>query len=225
MEVQRKLQILCLHGYHQNKEIFKKKIGSFRKPLKKYADFHFIDAPHLVDGSSSQEGSLDSAYLPKRPEDICADGRGWWFKQASDEKSDGFQESLDFFVKTLEENGPFDGLMGFSQGAAFLALACILLKDKLSSSSVKFVIFVAGFKSHIPFHTKFYDVQTKINIPSLHVIGDTDEIISSSRSRELLELFDNSKLVNHPGGHFVPATKDLKLLYKEFIMKFVTTSA
>ncbi|XP_046671596.1 esterase OVCA2 [Homalodisca vitripennis] len=225
MSVEKRLQILCLHGYHQNKDIFKKKIGSFRKPLKKYADFHFIDAPHLLNGSNSQEGTLDSAYLPNRSDNICTDGRGWWFKQASDEKSDGLQESLNFFMRTLEENGPFDGVMGFSQGAAFLALACILLQDKLSSSSVKFVIFVAGFKSHIPFHTKFYDTQTKINIPSLHVIGDTDEVISSSRSRELLELFDNSEVVTHPGGHYVPATKDLKVLYKLFIVKFVTTCA
>uniref|UniRef100_A0A1B6LHU8 Serine hydrolase domain-containing protein n=1 Tax=Graphocephala atropunctata TaxID=36148 RepID=A0A1B6LHU8_9HEMI len=176
----KKLQVLCLHGYHQNKDIFRQKIGSFRKPLKKYADFHFIDAPHLLHGAHSQEGSLDSAYNTKTSEDISADGRGWWLKHALDEESDGLQESLNHFERTLEDNGPFDGVVGFSQGAAFLALACILLRDKLYHSSVKFAIFVAGFKSQIPFHSKYYQIEAKLIIPSLHVIGDTDEVISSS---------------------------------------------
>lgn len=56
--------------------------------------------------------------------------RGWWFKIPPEGKSDGLLESLELFEKFLDSNGPFDGIIGFSQGAAFLALACILLEEK-----------------------------------------------------------------------------------------------
>jgi hypothetical protein len=47
------------------------------------------------------------------------------------------------------------------------------------SKSIKFVILVAGFKSLIPAHEKHYESSFKVKIPSLHVIGEADEIISS----------------------------------------------
>ena len=37
----------------------------------------------------------------------------------------GFEESWKLIKTTIEEEGPFDGIMGFSQGAAFAALICM----------------------------------------------------------------------------------------------------
>jgi hypothetical protein len=42
----------------------------------------------------------------KKPSDICL----------------GFENSLALIEKTFEELGPFDGLLGFSQGAAFVGI-------------------------------------------------------------------------------------------------------
>lgn len=61
---------------------------------------------------------------------LFSERRGWWLKIPPEGKSDGLQESLELFEKFIDSNGPFDGIIGFSQGAAFLALACILLEDK-----------------------------------------------------------------------------------------------
>lgn len=38
----------------------------------------------------------------------------------------GFEESIKVVEKAFEEHGPFDGLLGFSQGACFVALLCDL---------------------------------------------------------------------------------------------------
>ena len=38
-----KIQILCLHGHAQTAEGFRAKTGSIRGPLKKIADFHFLE--------------------------------------------------------------------------------------------------------------------------------------------------------------------------------------
>jgi Serine hydrolase (FSH1) len=48
-----KLKILCLHGYRQNGDGFKSKIGSFRKMVSKYADLVFISAPLQVPGDDA----------------------------------------------------------------------------------------------------------------------------------------------------------------------------
>jgi hypothetical protein len=44
----------------------------------------------------------------KKPSDVCL----------------GFEKSLSLIEKTFEEQGPFDGLLGFSQGAAFVGILC-----------------------------------------------------------------------------------------------------
>jgi hypothetical protein len=43
-----KLQILCLHGHAQTAEGFRAKTGSIRGPLKKIADFHFLEGRILL---------------------------------------------------------------------------------------------------------------------------------------------------------------------------------
>ena len=71
---ERKLRILCLHGYLQNAEVFRSRLGSMRKALKSRAEFIFIDGPHLAyhqpepeDASELTEGGNSSSQ-----------GRSWW---------------------------------------------------------------------------------------------------------------------------------------------------
>ena len=62
----RKMRILCLHGYEQSKESFRKKTGALRRAGKTHvAEFVFLDAPHESlprDDSNSSEGK--AWYLP-----------------------------------------------------------------------------------------------------------------------------------------------------------------
>jgi hypothetical protein len=44
----------------------------------------------------------------KKPSDVCL----------------GFEKSLALIEETFEKQGPFDGLLGFSQGAAFVGILC-----------------------------------------------------------------------------------------------------
>ena len=63
---------------------------------------------------------------------IFSEQCGWWFSTSektfnSKIPSDlciGFGDSLDLIEKTFAEQGPFDGLLGFSQGAAFVGILC-----------------------------------------------------------------------------------------------------
>lgn len=53
-------------------------------------------------------------------------------------------------------------------------------------------------------------------MPSLHVIGDTDEIIPASLSEALANVFEEPTIVHHAGGHYFAATSKQKPIYVDF---------
>ena len=84
------------------------------------------------------------------------------------------QDCLVSIEEALRENSPIDGVLGFSQGAAMLALVCALQQQRKITNTFKFAIVVAGFKSKSIQHKEYYD--NVIDLPSLHVYGETDEV-------------------------------------------------
>lgn len=65
-------------------------------------------------------------------------GYGWWFNTEehyfkATEPSDlcvGFIDSINLVKKIFLEKGPFDGILGFSQGAAFVSILCAMKKKQ-----------------------------------------------------------------------------------------------
>ncbi|XP_059168561.1 esterase OVCA2-like [Physella acuta] len=222
----RKLKILCIHGYRQNAQAFKEKTGALRKLLKNHADLVYITAPHRVPpgnlGSAAwadqEDGNLQEN-IPKETEE-----RGWWFSREDDyfkstdrsSISKGFDSSLELVTKTLEDDGQFDGILGFSQGACLVSMLCMMQQQE-GKNWFKFAVLVAGFKSRSSNHDVYYS--TRSHIPSLHVYGETDKIISTEMSEELLQFFEEPVTLKHPGGHFVAATGNTKKSYTDFFTK------
>lgn len=77
-----------------------------------------------------------------------------------------------------------------------------------------FAILAAGFKSGSLVHLNYYN--ENITIPSLHIFGDTDEIIPNDMSKELASIFVEPRILTHTGGHYFPATTQQKQFYKEY---------
>lgn len=201
---------MCLHGYRQNAVKFKSQTGALRKNLRHEAEFFFLSAPHRIPGFES--GGEGDDY----------DQRAWWFtKENSFSSRDvtdldkGLEESLDLVKKYFDENGPFDALLGFSQGACLVSIICALKQKKQFKPDFKFAIIVSGFKSRCTLHSHYYD--EKIHINSLHVIGETDEIISNDMSYDLANVFINAVILKHPGGHYVAGKSNLKDKYINFL--------
>ena len=153
------------------------------------------------------------------------DQRGWWFSRESgyfksDDASDcdkGFSESLDLITKTFELHGPFDGILGFSQGAALAALLCLMKTrepDAVPAAiQFQFAVLVAGFKSLSSKHAPWYAADgAKVKMPTLHVIGTEDRVIRKSVSEALLHHFQDPDKLYHSGGHYMVATAKQKRL-------------
>lgn len=211
------LRILCIHGYRQNSVSFRQKLGAFRKACGKRAEFVFIDAPHLVptkDALTEEKTEM---------EEEKSEERGWWFSAEEEilsfnalEESlicPGFEASLEAIRRAESALGSFDGILGFSQGAAMVGL---YLADN-PQFSFKFVIYVASFKSKSEAHRHLYDASRQISIPSLHVFGDTDLVIPKPLSLNFLDTCKDPQTLNHPGGHFVPAAGPQKKVFNAFL--------
>ena len=78
----------------------------------------------------------------------------------------------------------------------------------------KFAIMSSGFLSGSLVHLNF--LEDPILIPSLHVFGETDEIIPRQMSEALASKFENADIMTHPGGHYFPATTAQKQTYINF---------
>lgn len=219
----KKLKILCLHGYRQNAQSFRERTGAFRKiPIvKKHTDLVFISAPNRVPPLPSEDGAADTSNEEQQ---------GWWFSRDDDTYMaqdytaccKGYSESLQLIKKAMQEQGPFDGVLSFSQGAALATLLCGLREQNPDRDfKFNFVILVAGFRSRQSSHDALYKVP--FNIPSLHVYGDTDRVIQKEMSEDLLQYYVDPVTLQHEGGHFIPTGAPQKKVYTEFLQKMLDT--
>ncbi|XP_018404405.1 PREDICTED: cysteine and histidine-rich domain-containing protein-like [Cyphomyrmex costatus] len=210
-----KLRILALHGYMQSDVIFSAKLGSLRKGFKKEMEFTFIRAPHKVPSQKNKIGQ----------EDTDENGYGWWFNTEDhvfkatvpSNLCVGFDDSVALIEKVFSEQGPFDGILGFSQGAAFVSILCAMKKKKILRIEFNFVIVISGFKSLCAPHAKYYDEE--IDIPSLHIYGENDQVIPTVMAEQISCLFSNKKEIQHEGGHYVPSKKDI---YRDFVIEMLS---
>ena len=169
------MRILCLHGYGQNGEFFRMRTGALRKALK--AEYHFMDAPFAARASFITDDADG------------ANGRGpalgWWDfegdRAATSYRYIGLERTLQEVRQTIETEGPFDGILGFSQGATLAALLC---KTPPGPPPVSFVVIVAAFP---PRDLSYQLPATSTDPPTLHVRAPSDA--EAERPRPCPETF------------------------------------
>ena len=112
----------------------------------------------------------------------------------------------------MEEEGPFDGVIGFSQGAAVAARLVLLHKarDPFGPQPFKVAVFLCASSlfyanNRKEYEEKIMDVsKTEIQIPTVHVIGTKDE--HRPFSLDLANLCDKRvcRVVECLMGHEIP---------------------
>lgn len=208
-----KFRVLCLHGFAQDAATFRAKTGAVRKQLRATCEFYFVDAPHDVTGAFGREGELGASDASPRAWFTSAENARanattstdeGWTRPAMSREYDGWDASLDVLRENLRENGPFDGILGFSQGST--AAAAALADVEELRSSVKFVVLVAGFEPRDARMVASMNARAPFSMPSLHVHGDSDVLITRERMSELAARFDASRreFFFHDGSHGVP---------------------
>jgi len=111
----------------------------------------------------------------------------------------GWRESVAALAAVCEAEGPFDGVLGFSQGAVMAHTLCWLSQqtppdyaaDAAPWKSLKFAILCAGFPSRMKEQRDdVRDTMLAMAMPSLHISGEHDRNVPPQFHRELAACFD-----------------------------------
>jgi hypothetical protein len=131
------------------------------------------------------------AALQQGPAHACGGGgvpeyADEWQLQA---QTAGWEESQRELEQVLTEQGPFDGVLGFSQGAAVAAVLAAqqwlqqrqklrgggaASRDDAGHSPPRFAIFCSGYRSPLPAHQELLDEAAAVGgaaLPTLHIYG------------------------------------------------------
>ncbi|KAI8915997.1 aspartic peptidase domain-containing protein [Gorgonomyces haynaldii] len=197
------MKLLCLHGYTQNGDIFRKRTAVLRKMLT--LECVYPDAP-----------------LPAIAETENENPRTWWRHDIvnGEHKYEHMEETIHLLNQLW--NDEFAGIIGFSQGAALSAAFA-----QQANPRPKFVVSVGGF----PLRDLSRPLDTRIlsEIPFLHVIGERDGLVPPDASRMLAKITsgqdfepedtikNKTQILVHPGGHIVPGQAEYRRAMASFI--------
>ncbi|KAK9786245.1 putative Serine hydrolase FSH domain-containing protein [Seiridium cardinale] len=233
----KELKILMLHGYTQSGPLFRSKTGALNKILQKFLgtaplnlqpQLIYPTGPHRlkpsdIPGYQPPEGkSLDEV------DDEETDNWGWFRRDEATGTYKGFAEGMLRVAETVSENGGVDGVIGFSQGGAMASLVAAALETERAlpahmaaedswarklreangGKQLKFGVVYSGFVARDEDLQWMYE--GGIQTPTLHFIGGLDTVVEESRSRGLTEQCreDRTRVLVHPGGHYVPVSKE-----------------
>ncbi|GLJ12166.1 hypothetical protein SUGI_0185850 [Cryptomeria japonica] len=188
----KKLRVLCLHGFRTSGSILEKQVGKWDRSVLERLDLCFLDAPFPAEGKSDVEGHFPPPYYE-------------WF-QFNREFTEyrNMDKCMSYIEEYMIEHGPFDGLLGFSQGAILSAGLVGLQSKGLALTKVpplQFVIIVSGgkFKAQQLSQASY---SSAIKCPSVHFLGEKDFL--RPYGEDLLGSFVDPVVIKHPKAHTVP---------------------
>ncbi|CAF3833172.1 unnamed protein product [Rotaria sordida] len=208
------LKILVLHGFHQNSNSLKRSAKKLFRELKGIATFYFANAPLPYNPTGEVKEQLLAAFgdgnLPE-----AGYQRQWWNASKDSKIYHHLDVSLHYVDKLFKSDGPFDGVLGFAQGAALGGILCGL--QPFGNVSFHFAILISGFASRAECHEHLMQPNAIKNISSLHIYGINDVLITNDRTLKLAAAFENPTIVAHPGGHFTPNSWPISNI-KQFLL-------
>lgn len=194
-----KMRFLCLHGYQQTAAMMQAETPFLQQLLEQTIN----DQVELVYATGPHPSTPTAAGEPTF---------AWWDIQCP-------EYTFSFLSTLLDNEGPFDGLIGFSQGATVSCLIAALLERPTSLRPVEFtacshgpvkvVVSYSGYHEDDERLQKYYT--PNIKTPIIHFISSTDPVISEDRCLRLVKKCEDSEdrviMYKGSGFHRIPAAK------------------
>ncbi|KAK0667280.1 serine hydrolase FSH [Cercophora samala] len=194
------MRFLCLHGLGTNSQIFETQTAAIRYDL---ADKHSYDFV---------EGTIPCKMAPEF--ETVASPTDKFFCYADLDDLETCLTALAQLDTYIQEEGPFDGLMAFSQGATIAATYIADKFRKNEPSPFKFAVFFSAGgvfdvdrlrKGEVSPLTPD-KVGELIRIPTAHIWGVNDATVDSGSVSAVCETGKREVYV-HDGGHEIPAVR------------------
>jgi predicted esterase len=212
----RRLRVLCLHGYHGSGAVLRRQMATWADALVSVADFIYVDAPSLAAGDFGWWHATDSERDPARDDPGLARlaGRHRHYK--------GWTRTRTAIISAFETQGPFDGILGFSQGAALAGLLVGLRATNGITTAERpirfdFAILVSGFPSNDRELATVYDRADAYALPSFHLVGRADVVVPNEDSHRLASRFRSPVIASHDGGHVIPGAPEVVARVRAFL--------
>jgi hypothetical protein len=242
----KKLRVLCLHGFRTNVQVMQDQTRALREALGDAAEFVFLNATYEATGPS--DVTIETRYAESKPfyewirirmfdgsyfeeDDTVATAK----QRATDAPHGkewgllylGMDETLEYMDEQLRAHGPFDVVVGFSQGAVLLTVLTMWYLQHQNVTWWKLAVCVGGVRvSGANCQPLFVDEQGRemlVPLPSVHVVGKTDSLYDEGL--KLADMWADHpegsalpKLVlEHDGGHKFPSGSRDKQLYRELV--------
>ncbi|KAL7551877.1 hypothetical protein ACHAWF_015112, partial [Thalassiosira exigua] len=240
-------KILLLHGNRQSGDILLGRMDRLKKSLSRDLELDVIapGAPHPFSDDDDVDDEDNSSATDKWK-------RTWWHRDGN--TYSGLEESVRTLDKLWNDEGhEFVAIAGFSQGSRLAHIIAILhtITKGHAFRGLKFVMHFSGYGDrprpdnfHSLLHSEwrssisssilekvndssndynFDDV--RVDQPSIHVMGQSDQLIPIQSSEALLRWYVEPVVYVHPGSHFVPAKKHDVERYVQFIKRALNMSA
>ncbi len=210
-------RLLCLHGFQTSARILEAQLA--RAGWGRLAECHALDAPFVSRGPPPPE--VLRAFPGLGPH------REWWNAEKLP-GGDGYDyrgvdasvAAVDDALRAAADRGePFDGLLGFSQGAGLAHVVMCLAGEREAAAeesargggtpSPRFSVLIGGFSSRHGGHRALLErcrgEAAWRGYPSIHIWGARDP--AKMGAQRLVRTFPEGLALSmeHPGGHIVPA--------------------
>lgn len=232
-------RVLFLPGFMQNGRRLAQRAKELEQGLKSIGvTIDYVDPPNKIEAKEYVAyplGRTEEEREAKWQSIIERDFNRCWWDYRGDDAYIGFDEALDSIVKYIKENGPYDGIMGFSQGSSMAAVLTNSIGRLLPQhGSFKFSILISGFaftepkdpsvrrrnqasnvnefkatvrlkEKYAQYFTRPQDLRTKVVV----VYGSSDPVLPPLRTQYLASIFEpNVTLIDFVGGHYVPTNPE-----------------
>jgi predicted esterase len=203
-------KILCLHGSGTSREIFRIQAIRLSRLLQPHFELVYLDGFIECPPGPGVLPFFEGMGPYKR-----------WLTDAETLAEESPWSGLEQLVELYNKNGPFVGIIAFSQGAK----AALHLLRWLEQRGDQ-LDFVALFGGTVPFRNaigtdEWADlIKPAVTTQSIHVVGDDDPWRNESEA--LLEHFDKSTrmFIRFSGGHHMPIDPAINQKVAQLIISY-----
>lgn len=250
----RRLRILMLHGFTQSGPLFHAKTRALEKNLKKAFPAPTYDVEMVYPSGPIRVRPVD---LPDSFSVKDAEGAedsqnyAWWVRKGDGEpfRYEGIETGMERVAQTIRTQGPFDGVVGFSQGGAAAGMVASLLEpgrreafaeaqkkggmpyptsfeedsgyvEEAVQPQMRFAVSYSGFGATTnPLYTGFYE--PKLKTPMLHFLGSVDTVVEEARSLRLVDACEGGRGVDGRRVVYHPGGHFLPSSQREYVAALV----
>lgn len=206
-------RLLCLHSFRTSGPIMKDQMfnfSNFGEQLERAGyDLEFLNAPYLCNEEDEKKVYSQVKIAFPRHKKYYE-----WYN-ASEDKTEyhRLDETIAYLEKMLEQKGPFDGLVGFSQGGSLAHLMAYLQATGRAFTAhppFKFLVIMSSRRSRATIHQPMWQAPPPPNLPKAIVFyGGEDTACPVEDVKRLVETLPGAEEVYLPDGtHRVPSLSE-----------------